>query len=66
MLHLYFAAFGAVAAANVIAVIAIAAMIKALEAVFGRDGCGHHLSRWLSAPPLGQHWRVWGVPHCFA
>jgi hypothetical protein len=28
MLHLYFFAFGAVAAANIIAVVAIAAMIK--------------------------------------
>ena len=34
MLHLYFAAFGAVAAANVIAVIAIAAMIKRTRSRF--------------------------------
>jgi hypothetical protein len=53
MLHLYFAVFGAVAAANIIAVIAIAATIKR-EAVFGQHGSGQmcpstkgHLSRWL-------------------
>ena len=27
---------------------------SALEAVFGRDGCGHHLSRRLSAPFWGN------------
>jgi hypothetical protein len=44
MLHLYFAAFGAVAAANVIAVIAIAAMIKRTRSRFW--------PRWLWPPPL--------------
>ena len=65
MLHLYFAAFGAVEL-RMIAVIAIAAMIKRTRSRFW--------PRWLWPPPLkmalspllGQHWRVWGVPHCFA
>jgi hypothetical protein len=34
MLHLYFVAFGAVAAANIIAVVAIAAMDKARQEPF--------------------------------
>src|SRR5690348_1797841 len=42
--HLYFAAFGAAAAANVIVVIAIAAMIKRTRSRFW--------PRWLRPPPL--------------
>jgi len=70
MLHLYFAAFGAVVAANIVAIIAIAATIK-------RD---RYWPLWLwpnvhrrkkatsqdGSSPCGATGEVWGVPHCFA
>jgi hypothetical protein len=71
MLHLYFAAFGAVVAANIVAVIAIAATIKRdrywpLWLAKCAEGKKPPLKMALKRPTVGLPGEVWDVPHCFA
>jgi hypothetical protein len=72
MLQLYFAAFGAVAAANIIAVIAIAATIKRVRSRFWPLWLwpqvlkGHPDKMASKRPRLGgPQWRVWGLTSLF-